>query len=303
MRVVDVAHVRFGAPNLDLMERFLADFGLQPFREANVLYAHGIGPAPFLHMTEPGEAGFRALGLLAPSEDALQELAMQEGLSVEAVNRPGGGLMVALEDPDGFVVEVLAGQQGVDGRAPSRSVGWNDATDKRRIREVKRTGNQPSHVVRLGHCVLGVADFRRSEEWYKSRFGFITSDEIVMPDGNVIGAFMRCDRGEEPTDHHSLFLVQGPRGVGFNHAAFEILDADDLFVGHEWLEREGWTPHWGIGRHFLGSQIFDYWRDPWGHALEHWTDGDLFTAADGSRKASIQELMAVQWGHTAPHPA
>jgi hypothetical protein len=146
-----------------------------------------------------------------------------------------------------------------------------------------------------------VSDFRRSEAWYKDRFGFITSDEIVAPDGNAIGAFLSCDRGEEPADHHSLFLVQDPRGVGFNHAAFEILDADDLFVGHDWLQRAGWTPHWGVGRHVLGSQIFDYWRDPWGHVLEHWTDGDLLVAADGSRQAPLAELMGVQWGHRAPH--
>ena len=33
----------------------------------------------------------------------------------------------------------------------------------------------------------------------------------------------------------------------------------------------------------LGSQIFDYWRDPWGHTVEHWTDGDLLDAGWGSR--------------------
>ncbi|MDK2760778.1 MAG: VOC family protein [Sphingopyxis sp.] len=303
MPAIDVAHVRFAAPDLDLMERFVADFGLQPFRADGVLYARGSGGAPFLHMTEPGDPAFVALGLTAPSVGALRDFAAGRGLAVQPIDRPGGGEMVELRDPDGYLIEYVAGQQGREADIPGRTVAHNDAAEKRRLGEVRRFDSGPSHVVRLGHCVLGVSDFARSEAWYKDHFGFITSDEIVLPDGSAIGAFMRCDRGDQPTDHHSLFLIQGPRGVGFNHAAFEILDADDLFVGHDWLGREGWTPHWGIGRHILGSQIFDYWRDPWGHTLEHWTDGDLFTAADGSRQASLGELMGVQWGHAMPHAA
>ena len=111
---------------------------------------------------------------------------------------------------------------------------------------------------------------------------------------------MRCDRGATPTDHHTLFLVQSPKGPGFNHAAFEVADFDDLMAGHQQLKDAGRHAEWGVGRHILGSQIFDYWRDPWGHTLEHWTDGDLFTAADGSNVASLTDLMGVQWGPAAP---
>jgi len=34
--------------------------------------------------------------------------------------------------------------------------------------------------------------------------------------------------------------------------------------------------------------------------IEHWTDGDLFTAADGSNKVALKELLAVQWGPNHP---
>jgi catechol 2,3-dioxygenase-like lactoylglutathione lyase family enzyme len=155
-------------------------------------------------------------------------------------------------------------------------------------------------VVRLGHVVLNVSDFRASERWYKDRFGFITSDEIQLSPEFALGAFMRCDRGDTPTDHHTLFLAQGPNGPGFNHAAFEVVDLDDLMLGHQRLKDAGRHSEWGVGRHILGSQVFDYWRDPWGHTLEHWTDGDLFTAADGSSVATLQDLLGVQWGPSAP---
>ncbi|PZQ58339.1 MAG: glyoxalase, partial [Phenylobacterium zucineum] len=155
-------------------------------------------------------------------------------------------------------------------------------------------------VVRLGHVVLNVSDFRASERWYKDRFGFITSDEIQVAPEFAIGAFMRCDRGDTPTDHHTLFLLQGPKGPGFNHAAYEVADLDDLMRGHQRLKDAGRDAEWGVGRHILGSQVFDYWRDPWGHTLEHWTDGDLFTTADGSNISNLQELLGVQWGPQMP---
>ncbi len=191
---------------------------------------------------------------------------------------------------------MVAGQTPAPPLAMPGAAEWNDAREKRRLHETKRMGGAPANVVRLGHCVLSVSDFRRSEAWYKERFGFITSDEIAIAPEMSVGAFMRCDRGDTPTDHHTLFLLQAPTGPGFHHAAFEVLDVDDLMVGHAKLKAGGWTPEWGVGRHLLGSQVFDYWKDPWGQVLEHWTDGDLFTAADGSRTASLPDLLAVQWG-------
>jgi len=300
MRVVDLAYVRFAAPDLAVMQRFVQDFGLQACVQGGRLYARGVGTAPVLHITDPGSPGFMAVGLHAPSHDALYALAAREGIAVTPSPYPGGGELIALRDPDGFVVEVIAGQTPVAPGGLPPSAGWNDAHSKQRVRSTKRVARRPATVVRLGHCVLGVSNFRRSEAWYKARFGFITSDEVVAPDGTPIGAFLRCDRQDVPTDHHSLFLIEG-RGATFLHAAFEVVDADDLFVGHEWLKSAGWTAHWGIGRHVLGSQIFDYWQDPWGHTLEHWTDGDLLTAADGANRVDLSQLRAVQWGHESPH--
>merc|ERR1711990_1404124 len=54
----------------------------------------------------------------------------------------------------------------------------------------------------------------------------------------------------------------------------------------------------GIGRHINGSQVYDYWHDPFGFQLEHWTDGDQFNLADGSNRADVKQLLASQWGPT-----
>lgn len=301
IRIEDISHVRFTAPDLDEMERFLISFGLVPFRDAaGALYGRGSGGAPFHHMTERGEPGFAAIGFRASSLADLERLAAAEGAAVEPFRAPGGGSVVRLTDPDGFLVEVVAGQAFAPPEPPAPDEVRNTASGRPRISHRVRVAAGPSRVVRLGHAVLEVSDFRISEAWYKARFGLLTSDEIEGAPGVAIGGFFRCDRGETPTDHHTLFLLQGPGGARFNHAAFEVENLDDLMRGHAHLKADGRRAAWGVGRHILGSQVFDYWKDPWGHELEHWTDGDLFTASDAPGKAGFTELLGVQWG--AVHP-
>jgi catechol 2,3-dioxygenase-like lactoylglutathione lyase family enzyme len=301
IKIEDIAFVRFAAPDLNEMRLFLTQFGLACFDVTDGrLYAKGLDGAPFVHITERGDPAFLGLGLRAGCLADLELLATVEGVSVEDFAAPGGGKVVRLTDPDGVSVEVVAGQtmelpQQLDADMPR-----NDAASRPRQRRSVRLAAGPAHVIRLGHCVLNVGDFRSSESWYKQRFGFITSDEIEARPGTAMGAFMRCDRGDVPTDHHTLFLAQLPSGKGFNHAAFEVAGFDDLMLGHDYLKSAKRTAAWGVGRHILGSQIFDYWKDPWGHELEHWTDGDLFNADDGSNKATVQDLLAVQWGPLHP---
>jgi catechol 2,3-dioxygenase-like lactoylglutathione lyase family enzyme len=301
IKIRDIAHVRFRAPDLEAMKAFLTDFGLSVVpTEDGVLYVRGTGKQPFVHATTQGEPGFAALGLQADSVADLETLAMSEGEPIERSRAPGGGFLMSLRDPDGNRVEVVAGQAGAQTRPLPIATPYNDARAKARLHKPARLHAGPAHVVRLGHAVLEVKDFRTSEAWYKSRFGFITSDEIEIAPGMVIGAFLRCDRGETPTDHHTLFLLQAPSAPRFNHAAFEVADFDDLMLGHTHLKQAKRAPAWGVGRHILGSQIFDYWKDPWGHELEHWTDGDLFAAGDGSHRATFQDLLGVQWGPNHP---
>ena len=301
VRAEDIAYVRFGAPDLRAMRAFLTDFGLTEVGSGpGRLFVRGLGAAPFLHATEEGAPGFRALGLRLASVAELERLAAREAVEITPLDAPGGGFVVRLTDPDGHMVEAVAGQAQAE-TAPIEAVTpWNDARAHDRLRRVKRIASGPARVVRLGHCVLNVSNFRTSERWYKDRFGFITSDEVALSPEFSLGAFLRCDRGDAPTDHHTLFLAQTPSGPGFNHAAFEVTDLDDLMRGHDHLLAASRESAWGVGRHILGSQVFDYWRDPWGHTLEHWTDGDLLTAADGSNVATLQDLLGVQWGQSMP---
>lgn len=298
----DVAHVRFGAPDLGAMRRFLVDFGFhEAASDPDRTFMRGYEGAAVAHITEHrSQSAFLGFGIWLNSLDDLARLAAHEGVAIQAFDAPGGGRCVRLTDPDGFVVEAIAGQEAVEPLPSPASAPWNHGGAYPRRSVWRRVMNGPSHVRRLGHVVLGVSDFRRSEAWYKDRFGFLTSDEVQPAPGVAIGAFMRCDRGDEPSDHHTLFLMQRPEPAGFMHAAFEVRDLDDLMAGHDHLVAAGYDHQWGIGRHRLGSQVFDYWRDPAGFEIEHWTDGDQLVARDGGGIASLDELLSVQWGMAMP---
>ena len=301
IRIEDIAHVRYGAPDLAAMRSFLEDFGMATFEHEGRLYGKGSDGRAFLHVTEPGEPGFRGLGLRAETLDDLEHLAKTEGVPVESSVEPGGGKVVRLIDPDGFRIEVVAGQAKDPAACPIADQPRNTASAKTRLRQLVRLDPGPAHVKRIGHAVLSVSDFRASEKWYKDRFGFLTSDEIEAARDVPLGAFMRCDRGDKPADHHTIFLAQMPGPRTIMHAAFEVANLDDLMLGHQHLKARKRTPFWGVGRHVMGSQVFDYWKDPWGHELEHWTDGDLLTAADPPNIMPLSALLAVQWG--SPFPA
>ena len=154
-------------------------------------------------------------------------------------------------------------------------------------------------MIRLGHIVLEVADYQATCAWYTQHLGLIPSDVQVLPDGSPVVAFMRLDLGETPADHHTLALAQGFMPL-YSHSAYEVVDADAVGMGQRVLREKGWAHAWGIGRHILGSQIFDYWEDPWGDKHEHYCDGDLFTADQPMGVHPVSREAMSQWGEPMP---
>ncbi len=131
---------------------------------------------------------------------------------------------------------------------------------------------------RFGHAALKTPSLATLAGWYSETLGLLASDDIYLsaPD-EPIGRFMRCDRGDQPADHHTLLIVETGE-VRLGHCAWEVADVDDLMAGHDHLLAAQRQHYWGIGRHVLGGQVFDYWKDPLGFTVEHWTDSDLLTA-------------------------
>jgi len=160
---------------------------------------------------------------------------------------------------------------------------------------------EPVKVQRIGHVVLQSTKFRQTLDWYLQHLGMIVSD-FQFFDGQrergPVMSFIRCDRGDTPTDHHTLAMALGPSNR-YVHSAYQVADLDSLAAGGQYLLERGYQRSWGIGRHIEGSQIFDYWRDPDGFLVEHFSDGDLFDCTVEPGWAPMTASGLAQWGPPA----
>ena len=303
IKVRDIAWVRYRSPDLDVAERFLTDFGLvRAERTADRLYMRGTDPAHHVHITELGPAKVVSIAFHADSEADLHRLAATAaGASgVEAIDEPGGGRRVRLTEPNGYTIEVVHGVAAVEPLAVARS-NWNTGIKRERLGKLTRVTVEPSRVKRIGHAVLSTPDIGTSVTWVHRHLGFVASDDVHAEDDRdeLVASFVRADRGKEYVDHHVMMFGRFER-AGLNHVSFEVHDVDDLWAGHEWLKNTGYRHCWGIGRHTLGSQIFDYWFDPWGRLHEHWTDSDLLNDEYRHRLVPRSQGLRSQWGPQGP---
>ncbi|WP_167760177.1 VOC family protein [Paraburkholderia pallida] len=303
VRANAVAHVVFERSDVNKMGQFLEDFGFKPCEGTSgaTRFFRGYGTFPYCVELIPGERdAFVGFALAASRAEDLQTLADAEGVEIEPCDGPGGGKRVRLTDPDGRRVDFIHGFSAAQ-RMETRAdlVAINTPMDKRRIDAPIRTPVQPAPVFRIGHVVLQTPDFDATAGWYMRRFGFIPSDVQLLPDGSPVLGFFRFNRGAEPADHHSLAILEGP-APALLHISTETFDIEAVGQGHQYLRAQGWTPHWGIGRHKLGSQVFDYWKDSVGDEWEHYADGDVMTDQYPTGYHPLERGSLWSWGDDLP---
>lgn len=297
-----LTHLIFERPDLDQTAHFLTDFGLTVCcRNSETLYMRATDANPYCYRAHRGQnARFIGFGIKVQTRQDLERLSNTPGASaVEQVNHPGQGQGVRLTDPNGFIIEAVYAQQAADILPHREPLEWNLADKVRRVNATQRSPAGPPEVIRLGHLVIEVADYQETCAWYTRHLGLIPSDIQVLPDGSPIVSFMRLDLGNTPADHHTLAIAQGFMST-YSHSAFEVVDADAVGIGQNVLRERGWEHAWGIGRHILGSQIFDYWQDSWGDKHEHYCDGDVFTTEHPTGIHLVSPAAMAQWGQRMP---
>jgi catechol 2,3-dioxygenase-like lactoylglutathione lyase family enzyme len=305
IRVKDIAWIRLRSPDLNLAEDYLRDFGLlRAERTANALYMRGTDPVHHIHITEKGDPRVERIAFWARSEEELDKLSREaEGASpVETLDEPGGGKCVRLTEHNGMGIEVVWGVASVSA-VPVQTNTLNFGHSKHaRAGELLRVPLRPSQVKRIGHAVISTPDVEASVAWAYRHLGIIRSDDVHVEDDpdTLLASFNRVDDGERYVDHHVMMFGRH-QTYGLNHVSFEVQDIDDLAIGHEWLKQKYQDCHvWGLGRHTLGSQIFDYCKDPWGRLHEHWTDSDALNSSNSYRRYPRSQGLRSQWGPQAP---
>lgn len=299
IKVTDIAFGRLRSPDLDQAEEFLSDFGMVKVERTNTkLFMRGSDPAHHIHITEKGDAKFLGMAFYAKSEDDLKTLAKLPGASgIESIDEPGGGKRVRLTEPNGYTIEVVHGIQTLPKLDVKRLPTNSGDEPLRRKGDLMRPARGPTPVKKIAHGVMASPKIKETLKWFRESFGLISSDDIYAgPKENIIASFNRCDCGDEYVDHHVFFCMSGER-AGLNHFSFEVADIDAVFIDHEYLKSKNKYEHvWGIGRHLLGSQVYDYWADPWGRIHEHWADSDRLNVRSGSNLMPVEEGLTSQWG-------
>ncbi len=303
VKVAGLAWLEFEKPDLDRAERFGTDFGFTVADRTpeTVLLRGRQAAAACLVVRRGPQARFVGPAFAAAARDDLDRLARGTGGTVTA---HWGGHGVRLRDPSGYPVRVVHGVPELaplPERAPLPLNFGAFGSGPARVNATQRPARRPAEIQRLGHVVLGTTRFRAALEWYLDTLGLIVSDFLYLDGQRERGpamAFIRCDLGSVPADHHTLAMALMPH-TGYLHSAYEVTDLDEVAASGEYLREQGYRHAWGLGRHIQGSQIFDYWRDPDKAMFEHYTDGDVFDATMEPGWAPLSASGLAQWGPKA----
>ena len=332
VQLARVSHVYYSHPDIKEFERFAQDFGfVEESRTADRIFYRGYGRDPFSYVASKSTLSEKTFDggawVASTAEDFEKATRLPGAVTSDLTGFPRGGRRVTISAPGGSHIHVIYGQEertpdvtasqatrenlgpyntsfkkGRKGKNSASAI-WPSANNETEG-EFQRFHEGPALVHKLGHYGLISDQFDEDVAFYTSNFNLAPSDILHLennPDLDVL-AFFHIDLGPEYTDHHSFFIGRAkPDEVGrVHHASFEVEDFDTQLIGHDWLVKKGYRPIWGVGRHILGSQIFDYWSDTSGFTIEHYTDGDLVNQEHQVLRQEAGPKSLSIWGPSLP---
>jgi catechol 2,3-dioxygenase-like lactoylglutathione lyase family enzyme len=260
-----LTHVTIGVPSLDEAARFYTDFGLTPTEST------GNGSSRRFSTIDGGEQLILVqrpirqlveIGIGAQDRDDLGRI--QSRLAHQDVDaRIDGDVLRAAEPATGVAVKVSV-VQPLQQKFVVADQNYPGDIRRPDVRAPALFREGPVRPRKLGHVVFGSADYATSKRFFMDGLGLKLSDEVAN-----IGAFMRCS-----PDHHNI-LVQAAPVTFLHHTSWEVEDIDEIGRGaHDLLAEHPERHVWGIGRHWVGSNYFWYFRDPAGNMSEYYSDMD-----------------------------
>ncbi|KAJ4294930.1 hypothetical protein N0V88_005169 [Collariella sp. IMI 366227] len=316
IQLVRIAHVWYKHENVEAAKQFAQDFGfVETAQVGKTTFFRGYGTEPFALAIEASDKNeFGGAAFVVESEEDLVQACKTlpnacRATGVEEMKGyPGGGKQVTFYDPvDGFPFHLSPKKTQGFGQTPVAKedpgfpiLKYNYPDEKQRgPNETQRFKKRPAPIHKLGHFGMCVTDFPKCLDFYTSYFNFYPSEILHNKDGVDKTVFFRLNRGADLVDHHCFFFFEGPKSH-VHHSSFETHDFDAQVLGHDWLRHKGYTNCWGVGRHVMGSQIFDYWFDPSGFIMEHYVDGDLLDMREPTHRSQMTPDNISVWGPEVP---
>jgi catechol 2,3-dioxygenase-like lactoylglutathione lyase family enzyme len=286
---IGIDSVTYGVQDISAGARFFDEFGLTQAErgQRGVTYITGEGTAVHLRLADdstlppPIEGGstIREVVWGVRSKTDLDSIAAELSEDREVSTGPDGKLCSV--DPNGLAISFRVSQRKEIPAPPPQPPRVNART-----KFYERAA--PEHIA---HVVFFTPNLNEMADFYMRRLGFLLSDTLTG-----FGVFLRCS-----SDHHNLFLINHER-KGLNHVSFRLKDFDEIMAGKQFLEKKGWRPVWGPGRHVIGSNLFYYFANPCGAFVEYYADMDCITNPDSwiAREWTPSPEVLAAWGPAIP---
>ena len=290
-------HVGLTLPDPAVAARFYAAFGLEVGEADGRVVARCGGRAQDqIVISEGPRRGLDYLSFGARADDLPVARRQLEARGVALLDPPHRSAPdgVWFRDLDHNLIHL-----GASASAPTRPAEPVSVNTSTALVRVGERGCPPFDLdprpLRLGHVILFTPDPARQAAFYCEALGMKLSDRV----GDDMVLFLR---GASDGDHHLLGLLRDPT-PGLHHASFEMDSIDHIEVAARRVRDAGFQHVWGTGRHTVGSNLFHYFRDPWGTMAEYFHDLDFIPEGSEweARSWSKQEGLFL-WSNDGPPP-
>ena len=225
-----------------------------------------------LKVTESPAAGLGHVALRTVSAEALdaavRELTVAgfEGTWVDGDEGQGAGYTV--RNDDGHAFELYYDTERYVAPREAASVYRNQAA---------RSTSRGAAVERIDHVNLASPDVRASREFAQRHVGARLSEQLLLPDGTELGAWMRVT-----SKAYDLTYIADPARARdrLHHVAFRVESREEVLRAADIFTERGCFIELGPAKHDIGSTFFVYVYEPSGNRVEVCAGGYLIFAPD-----------------------
>ena len=291
--VHSIDHFALTVPDLGVAKHFFTEFGLDVRGVDGELQLRA-GDGHLWGRIRGGDRKFMRYLELNCFEDALLPIREQLAIAGARPAEADKGYMGTSQgywfnDPDGNLLHVKVGPKTMPmSKTPNLAV--NIPSNARG--SINRSKVATIRPTRLSHVLLFSPDVPRTVKFYLEGLGLRLSDCSL----DLI-AFTHAPHG---SDHHLVAFAKS-QARGWHHSSWEVKDVDEVGLGAAQMEAAGYAEGWGTGRHVLGSNYFNYVRDPWGSFAEYSAHIDFIEAGHKWPSGDHPpEDSLYQWGPALP---
>ncbi len=287
MALHGLAQITIGVPCVERTRRFYREFGLDPSSGGGFATADG---GDQLRIVEHPVRSL--LEYVVAADDPADVARVRRAAEHEGIAVDGTAQAISLRDPTtGIAVHVAILPRIKQEPAAASSVNGPGSTARIGVRADAIFPPEVIQPRRLGHVALAVTDAEATKRFLVTVLGFRLTDSVPG-----IIEFFRCS-----SDHHNVALLSS--AIPFlHHTSWQVDDADQ--IGHAATKLLAVDPTrdvWGLGRHFLGSNLFWYLRDPAGNFAEYFADMDQIADDDAWVAQTWDPAKALYiWGPPVP---